>query len=68
MFYFIYLENGDVYVTGYNNFGQFGMDCNINPVFCFTKIEFSNISQITTGCHHSVLLNGKTIKIIKIIR
>ena len=51
------LEDGNVYGSGYNSEGQLGLgnDSNVNV---FTKLNLSSITQITTGCNHSIFING----------
>ena len=51
-------ENGKVFSTGCNQDGQLGLGDNKNRIE-FTKINISEIIQISTGSKHSIFLNSK---------
>ena len=48
--------DGDVYATGYNNYGQLGINNNTSSITDPTKTVIDNVSQISAGGNHSLFL------------
>ena len=48
--------NGNVWATGYNNFGQLGTGDKITQTLPQQMVSVSGIKEIATGTNHSVML------------
>ena len=54
---FILLNDGTVYSTGSNSYGQLGLG-NANNINTFTKVNIDNVKSISCGSYHTFILKN----------